>query len=401
MDLRRRSSKAGSRNSTVFAGYCLIVLLCVILLLACFGATSVSADEEEPNVAVRVLSLKAPNLVGINSTFPVSLDVEYSLHGRPNNATIRAAIYEGTINYRDPLWESQPTMVSGGGDKIWNANLTASPTEGYMKLTAYAYYLENASWYFYNNTVNGPGFSQVTVKVAKTAILDIQLGTPGIAVMIDNSEIETSPYGDGHMAVAVGTMHNISVPVALEFQNSTRIVFTGWDDGITQTQRSVAVNGDLRLTGFYKTQYLLRVRSIRSQDSAWYDRGSKVELQEPILFPMNGLLGLLGARYDFVEWTGDLNSTSPQATVTVDGPKDLYAEYSADYSQLAVTGVAVAAVAAVILLLARRKGKTPDKAGSASMALRCNSCGMEMETGWSCCSNCGAEITPSKPPKDV
>jgi hypothetical protein len=399
--LTRRFSRAGSRNSSMFAGRCLIVLLFVTLLLVCFGATSVSADEEEPNVALRVLSFKAPNLVGLNSTFPVSLDVQYSLHGRPNNATIRAAIYEGTINYRDPLWESKPVIVSWGGDKIWNTNLTALPSEGYMKLTAYAYYLQNESWYFYNNTVNGLGFSQATVKVAKTAILDVQLGTPGITIMIDSSDIETSPYGDGHMQVAVGIMHNISVPFVLEFQNSTRIVFNGWDDGMTQTQRSVAVNGDFRLTGFYKTQYLLRVRSIRSQDSAWYDRGSRIELQEPISFPMNGLLGLLGARYDFVEWTGDLNSTSPRATVTVNGPKDLCANYSADYSQLAVTAIAVAAVATIILLLVRRKEKGPDKVGSASMALRCNSCGMEIDTGWSYCNNCGAEIASSQPPKDV
>jgi len=239
------------------------------------------------------------------------------------------------------------------------------------------------------------------VKVAKTAILDVQVGTPGITITIDNSEVETSHYGDGHMAVAVGISHNISVPFVLEFQNSTRIVFNGWDDGINQTQRSVAVDGDLRLTGFYKTQYLLRVRSIRSQDSAWYDRGSKVELEEPISFPMNGPLGLAGAKYDFVEWTGDLNSTSPRVTVTVDGPKDLYANYSADYGQSAVTGIAVAVVAAIILLLARRKGITPDKAASATMTLRCNSCGMEIETGWSYCDNCGAEITPSKPTKDI
>jgi len=203
------------------------------------------------------------------------------------------------------------------------------------------------------------------------------------------------------MPVAVGISHTISVPLVLEFQNSTRIVFNRWDDGMTQTQRSVVVIGDFRLTGFYKTQYLLRVRSIRSQDSAWYDRGSRIELQEPISFPMSGLLGLLGARYDFVEWTGDLNSTSPRVAVTVDGPKDLYANYSADYSQSAVTGIAVAVVAAIILLLARCKGITPDKAGSASIALRCNSCGMEIETGWSYCDNCGAEVTPSKPTKDV
>jgi hypothetical protein len=385
----------------MFAGCCLIVLLFVTLLLVCFGAASVSADEEEPNVALRVLSFKAPNLVGLNSTFSVSLDVQYSLHGRPNNATIRAAIYEGTINYRDPLWESKPVTVTYGGDKVWNTNLTAPPTEGYMKLTAYAYYFQNESWYFYNNTVNGPAFSQATVKVAKTAILDVQLGRPGITVMIDNSEIETSPYGDGHMRVVVGIVHNISVPFVLEFQNSTRIVFNGWDDGMTQTQRSVAVNGDFRLAGSYKTQYLLRVLSIRSQDSAWYDRGSRIELLEPISFPMNGPLGLLGARYDFVEWTGDLNSTSPRATVTVNGPMDLYANYSADYSQLAVTVIAVAAVAAVILLLVRRKEKAPDKVGSASIALRCNVCGMEMDAGWSYCNHCGAEIASSKPRKDL
>jgi hypothetical protein len=401
MSLKGRFSRARARNSSLFAGRCLIVLLFLILLFACFRVTLVSADEEEPNVVLRVLSLKAPNLVGLSSTFPVSLDVEYALHGRPNNATIRAAIYEGAIDYRHPLWESKPAFVTGGGEKTWNTNLTAPPREGEMKLTAYAYYLENESWYFYNNTVNGPGFSQVTVKVAKTATLDVELGAPGISVMIDNSQVATSPYGDAHMAVAAGIMHNVSVPFILEFQNSTRIVFSGWEDGITDPQRSIAVNSDLKLSGLYKTQYLVQVRSPRSEDSAWYDRGSRIELEEPISFPMNGLLGLFGARYDFVGWSGDLNSTSPRASLTVNGPKDLHANYSADYTQLAVIAIALIGVAAIILLLVKRKRITPGKVSPASSELRCDSCGMVIKPGWSHCNNCGAKIPRSKPQQDL
>jgi len=291
--------------------------------------------------------------------------------------------------------------VTSGGDKIWYANLTAPPTEGEMKLTAYAYYLENESWYFDNQTVNGPGYSQVTVQVAKTAILDVQLGAPDISIRVDSSQLETSTYGDGHMAVAVGIVHNVSVPFDLEFQNSTRIVFKGWGDGVSQAQRSIAVNGDLRLTGFYKAQYLVKVQSVLSQNSTWFDRGARVDLQVPISFPMNGLLGLLGARYTFVRWTGDLDSTSPRATVTVNGPKDLYANYSADYSQLAVTAISAAGIVVIILLVARRKGMARNKGDSGSATLRCDSCGMEIEAGWSYCNHCGAKVSLSKPPNNT
>ena len=63
------------------------LLLVVLVLITSAGTSVVLADE--PNVGIlRVDSFQVPREVAPNSVFSVTLDVEYGLHLRPNNATI-------------------------------------------------------------------------------------------------------------------------------------------------------------------------------------------------------------------------------------------------------------------------------------------------------------------------
>jgi hypothetical protein len=368
----------------------------VVVVLISFNAIAVSA--EEPNVGtLRVYSFRTPREVAPNSVFSVHLGVEYALHNRPENATIRAVIYRGDVNFTAPFWQSDPEIVTRGGEKIWDVNLTSPLTEGYLKLTAYAYYLDEGAWRFFNNSLNGPGFRQVTIKIEKTTNLHLELGMLGVPVSIDNMTVKTSSNGDAQITLFVGNTYVVSVPYAVEYQNLTRMIFSGWNDGINQTKRTVVLDGDMKLVGSYRLQYLLQVNSLISSYSEWYDAGSNVKLQTPTSIPMDWPLGLLGAKYNFVGWTGGIISSVSQVDVTMNAPKTLTANYSVDYAPVVASAIFASGVAgAVVLFLTRRRGKVLDQVvSSGESTLRCSNCAEVVEKTWTYCDHCGRDLTLS------
>jgi len=370
------------------------VLIVALILIFSAGTAVVLADE--PNVGLlRVYSFQVPREVAPNSVFSATLDVEYDLHLRPNNATIRAAIYKGNLNFSEALWQSSPVTVSLGGERIWNVSLTSPSTDGEFTLTAVAYFLDQGTWRFFNNSINGPGISQAVIIVGKTASLDVSLGAVGVSVVVGNQTIATSSNGDAQTMLFVGNTYVVSVQPLVEFQNSTRLVFNGWNDGNNQTKRSVMLDGDVELVGSYKTQYLLRVNSPVSSYSEWYDAGSNAELHSPSSVPMNWPLGLLGLQYKFVGWTGDVSSRLADVNVTMNSPKTLNANFSADYSPLIMPVVIACGVTgAVAFLMFRRPGQSN---GNKSEALRCVKCGELIENeDWTHCIRCGASLKDSE-----
>ena len=371
----------------------------IFVLILCAGTAAVSGDE--PNVGIlRVDSFQVPREVAPNSVFSAIIDVVYGLHGRPDNATIRAAIYKGDINYSDPLWESDPEIVSSGGERIWNVSLTSPSTEGYLKLTAYAYFLDQGAWRFFNNSINGPGFSQAIIEIGRAANLDVDLGAAGLPVSIDNQTITTSSNGEAQTMLSLGKMHIVSVAPVVEFQNATRVVFEGWNDGNNQTQRRVMLDGDIRLVGSYKIQYLLQVNSPVSPQSDWYDAGSNVALQSPSLVPMNWPLDLFGVTYRFVGWTGDARSQSPQINITINSPTTVNANFSVDYGPLIIPAIfAVGIAGSVVIALIRHRGthKMATEPRGQESAPRCGKCGEVVEEDWAHCIRCGAALGGSGP----
>ncbi len=322
----------------------LVMFLAVLVLILSIGGSAVMG--EEPNVGIlRIDSFRVSREVAPNSAYSVVIDVLYALHQRPNNATIRAVIYEGDVDFSNPLWQSEPVTVTSGGDKIWNVNLISPTMEGYCKITAWVYFLDQGAWRFFNNSINGPSFSETTLRIVKTASLEVALGAAGVPVRIGNLTLVTSADGDARIMLFVGSTYVVSVAPTLEFQNSTRITFSSWKDGNSQPQKSVVLDGDVKLVGSYKIQYLLQVNSPVSSHLEWFDPGTNANLQSPSSVPMDWPLGVLGVRYYFVGWTGDVNSSLSQLTVTMNGPKTVEANFSSDYGPLIVLGTLSAGIA--------------------------------------------------------
>jgi hypothetical protein len=345
---------------------------------------------------LRVASFHCPREVAPNAVFPVSLDVEYAIQGLPNSATIRGAIYSGNPNSSNPVWQSPPASVSNGGDEVWNFSLTAPSSEGYLNLTAYAFFLDNGTWRFFDNPVNGPGISQTTIKIGKTANLNIGLGAPGVDVTIDGTTVKTSSTGDAAMAVAVGSSPLIGVPPIVEFKNSTRIIFTAWSDGVTQPQRSVMIDGDVALIAYYKTQYLLRVNSVPTLEQ-WYDKRSNVTLTPPPSATTSWPLNMFGVTQSFKGWSGDVQSSTPQLNITMDSPKTISANFSVDYTPLAIPiifsiGIAIAAISLIIMRRRSKGAPITEQLPTQLTDSTCANCGQATEAGWEHCIKCGAKL---------
>jgi hypothetical protein len=368
-----------------------------IALVALALSPIIAAVSAAPNVGMlRVASFECPREVAPGAAFPVSLDIEYAVQGLPNSATIRGAIYPGNISSTSPLWQSAPVSVSNGGDQVWNISLTAPSTEGFLNLTAYALFLDNGTWSFFNDPVSGPGVSQTTIKIGRSANLSINLGAPNVDVTINGTTVKTSAGGNVSSEMAVGSSPLVSVPPTVEFQNSTRIVFVQWSDGVNETQRQVLIDGDVTLSASYTTQYLLKVNS-GSTSEAWYDKGSNVTLTAPPSGAGSWPLNLFGVTQTFTGWSGDVHSSMPQLNVTMDSPKTITANFAVDYLPLAVPvifGVGIALMVISVVIMRRRSSNlsTVDVQNQPTDSV-CPNCGQTMEEGWAHCIKCGTKIT--------
>lgn len=369
-----------------------------LLVLLAFFPSIVSAT---PNIGMlRVSSFIHPRQVAPGSSFQVSLDVEYAIQGLPNNATIRGAIYPGSIDLGSPLWQSDPVAVSNGGDEVWNITLTAPSTGNSFDLTAFALYSDNGTWNYFSNPVNGPGSAETSIKVGSTATIGISVGAPGISVSVNGTTEQTSPNGDASFPVTLSSRTTVSVPNLIDLQNSTRLIFTGWSDGPSQPQRSVLIDDDLNLTANYRPQYLLVVHSDPTTEQ-WYDPGTNATVTAPVSSSAAWPLNLFGVTRSFESWSGDIQSTSPQVNVTMNSPKTITADFVTDYRPLALPGIFAAGLVTTIvtLFLLQRRSKLieqniPEQAEEQAEAPipACPTCGQAPEPEWMHCIKCGTKL---------
>lgn len=378
-----------------------VIFSIAITVILSLSVVAVWAQGEQPNVGIlRLESFKCPKQVFPGSDFQASIDVRYAVRGQPNNATIRALIYSGKVNFSNPLWQSTPQVVENGGDKVWNVTVKSPTTEGDFMLTAWAFYLDKGTWNFYSNSTGGPSFLHVTIKISRTASLSVVLGVPDVVVSFDNTSVKTSSDGYAQMTLLLGSNHVVSVPPLVELQNSTRLVFGGWSDRSNQSQRAVLLDGDSKLVGSYQVQYLLHENSIVSDysHSFWYDSGANVSLHvEP------SVSGFLGLRYVFRGWSGDLGSTSTSVSLIMDKPKVVNADFVVDYSPLVIPIILVIGIVGGIflaILMRRKRGSASieeDVSGEEVQVKFCDGCGEPVEEDWTHCVRCGRELRSPEP----
>jgi M6 family metalloprotease-like protein/uncharacterized repeat protein (TIGR02543 family) len=127
-----------------------------------------------------------------------------------------------------------------------------------------------------------------------------------------------------------GSTADVTVQPMVQFSNSTRAVFTGWNTTFLGNAPGFQfkVTSPARLQALWKLQYLIQVVSPygNPQGSGWHDVGSTVQVS---IQPQVDLGNK--TRRNFAGWTGDRSGTGTSLTVTVDKPMNLSAQWTTQY----------------------------------------------------------------------
>jgi len=152
----------------------------------------------------------------------------------------------------------------------------------------------------------------------------------------------------------------VSAP-AQEASKDARAIFRSWSGNYSSkdAQISVLMDSPKHILAQYVTQYLLTVVSPvgNPQGSGWYDAGSSAIFS--VTSPATeGIMGMLGGKHIFDRWSGDSNIATTTASVTMDGPKMVVAEWGTDNTTVYAVLLAIGAMAIVVAVLLVRRRKT-------------------------------------------
>ncbi len=127
-----------------------------------------------------------------------------------------------------------------------------------------------------------------------------------------------------------GTVVTVSVRSTVQYPNSTRMIFNGWNStalGNSPTAQ-ITVDSPTSLLAAWRTQYLLTVNSEYGNPSGggWYNEGTPVQASVPAQISYSN-----GTRRIFTGWVGDYTGTTNNATITANSPMTLTAQWMTQY----------------------------------------------------------------------
>jgi len=126
------------------------------------------------------------------------------------------------------------------------------------------------------------------------------------------------------LIVAPGSTHSLEMSSLVDTGKGTRYVFTSWDDGYTSASRTISRGGVY--TANYKTQYQLTIKSAYGQPKGadWYDSDSTAAIS--VVSVDEGT-----TRRIFTGWSGDFSGGAATASVIMNSPKTITANWRTDY----------------------------------------------------------------------
>jgi hypothetical protein len=199
-----------------------------------------------------------------------------------------------------------------------------------------------------NNTLVRNSGSSISFSISLSPmILTVKVPT-SVAASIDGLK---QPPGPAQVPISAG-LHNLTVPVTVEFDNQTRLKFSRWSDGITVPNRTVRISTSRAYEAIYVRQYELTTNGQANSaiGQGWYDAGSDAAISVADMEPMSGVLGLLGGKLRFHAWYEDNQflTNSSLCMIFMDRPHTLTVMWQADYT----TPLTYIAVIVAILILA-------------------------------------------------
>jgi len=371
------------------------ICLLLVFMTACSAHPAIAQIEK-----LGLLRIKAeyPIQVPRSYTFQVNLTVEY---GFRDYFEINVAVYEGAGGILgSPLWSSNPERLADVGEKIYNVQLKSPAREGQWVLTGYAFFHDAQGSSYFTDQERGPGFVEMHIKVADNAKLTLRTPHGNMAVSVDGTGFTTDQNGILVRELQVLTRHSIEAPTNVSMTEGWRAVFRSWNGTDHENPKTLLIGTDLSLTVDYQDQFRLDIVSDVTQVSGggWYRAGAIANFSAPLLVPQQGAGGLVGIRWRFTGWSGDIESTANSESVVMDRPYRVIANWVADYEQLyyLTIGAAVLVTGAAAAFVGRQITKKPSEEKAAPLARTyCMYCGANIDPDARFCSKCGkAQISP-------
>ncbi|MGA2972766.1 MAG: hypothetical protein ABSE39_09125 [Candidatus Bathyarchaeia archaeon] len=299
------------------------VFAVAVVSLAIFQTTPVHAATSP---TAKIVSVHHPDHEFPGSSLQVGVVIEYSDRFL---ADIGIWDDDAGLMVQSLTFISEFTSV---GQTSFTFNLTAPSTEGEWHLFAVNRVWWQNAWYL---DPNG-GALPFNITISK-APLALTLSTRGAnaPIKLDGTEYQLNDGTSVTLSVQAGT-HSLSAPSIIQGPAGERFVFVGWTDGLNSNPRQVFVVQDQSLQAIYRTEYYLSVKSDFGQTSGegWYESGTEAHFALGPNYAVPVQSGFLREEYKFVGWSGDSNSTSELASLTMNGPRSIKAVWT-----LSVTGV--------------------------------------------------------------
>ena len=173
--------------------------------------------------------------------------------------------------------------------------------------------------------------------------------------------VDHTLYSSGTVELALSSgLHTVTVPAIIDINDTSRLRFQSWSDGSKDPTRSMNLTADVSLAPVYVKQSKLTIISpFPNSADGWYDEGSSVIISTSASRSVNGLLGALGARLEFVGWyeNGQLILTAINGSIKMDAGHTLVEGWTTNYTLPIVIIDIILAVVGIAVLTYNRKSR--------------------------------------------
>jgi hypothetical protein len=147
------------------------------------------------------------------------------------------------------------------------------------------------------------------------------------------------------------------------------------------------------ITADWRNEYLLTIESAygEPEGAGWYDEGSTATISVP---ESAGVI----VRQFFTGWSGDYSGDTASASVIMDEPKTVTADWRTDYIQLYMVIIGIVVILGVFgfwfIKIRRRTVRISleEITQPPPSPMQCASCGAEIEPGDAFCIKCGEPV---------
>jgi len=204
-------------------------------------------------------------------------------------------------------------------------------------------------------TLYFPPYRFGEINLFMNAICNTNANFPSDATVLT---LDGKSYVPGDLPISFiwlsGSAHHLNTPLQVSTGEGTRLVFTSWNDGNKSASRTITKGGEY--VANYTTQYNLNIESSYGNPTGagWYDSDSRATIS---IDPTEGKI----IQHNFTGWSGDLTGQETTASVTMNEPKTIKAEWKTDYLRfyLLIFGfIALIGIPATVVIYINNKKKS-------------------------------------------